>query len=83
VPEPLPHRLVELLNPPTGTVALAARHLETGRTWRHTERVVMPSASLVKLPILATFWEATERGGSTRTSAPTFQLERRSRARGC
>jgi beta-lactamase class A len=62
VPEPLPPRLVELLNPPTGTVALAARHLETGRTWRHDERVVLPSASLVKLPILATFCEAVEGG---------------------
>ena len=59
---PLPPRLVELLNPPTGTVALAARHQETGRTWRHNERVVMPSASLIKLPILATFWEAVEAG---------------------
>ena len=62
VPEPLPPRLVELLNPPTGIVALAARHLETGRTWRHNERVVTPSASLIKLPILATFWEAAEAG---------------------
>jgi beta-lactamase class A len=43
-------------------VTLAATHLETGRTWRHNERVVMPSASLIKLPILATFWEAAEAG---------------------
>ena len=57
-----PPRLVELLNPPTGVVALAARHLESGRTWRHNEHVVMPSASLIKLPILATFWEAVEAG---------------------
>ena len=57
-----PPRLVELLNPPTGLVALAARHVETGRTWRHNERVVLPSASLIKLPILAAFWEAAEAG---------------------
>ncbi len=62
VTEPLPPDLVELLNSPTGIVALAARHLETGRTWRHNERVVMTSASLIKLPILATFWEAVEAG---------------------
>lgn len=62
VPEPLPPRLVELLNPPTGIVALSARHLETGRTWRHNERAVLPSASLIKLPILAAFWEAVEAG---------------------
>jgi beta-lactamase class A len=63
VTEPLPPRLLELLTPPsTGVVALAARHLETGRIWRHNERVVMPSASLIKLPILATFWETVESG---------------------
>jgi beta-lactamase class A len=57
-----PPRLIELLDPPTGLVALAARHVETGRTWRHNERVVLPSASLIKLPILAAFWEAAEAG---------------------
>jgi beta-lactamase class A len=62
VTEPLPPRLVEILSPSAGVVALAARHLETGRTWRHNERVAMPSASLIKLPILATFWEAAAAG---------------------
>jgi beta-lactamase class A len=57
-----PARLVERLDPPTGLVALAARHLESGRTWRHNERVILPSASLIKLPILAAFWEAAEAG---------------------
>jgi beta-lactamase class A len=55
-------RLDELLNPPNGLVALAARHVETGRTWRHNEHTVLPSASLIKLPILAAFWEAAETG---------------------
>jgi len=58
--EDFPPRLVELLNPPTGVVALAATHLESGRTWRHNEHLRLPSASLIKLPILATFWEAAE-----------------------
>jgi beta-lactamase class A len=57
-----PPRLIELLNPPTGLIALAARHVETGRTWRHNERVALPSASLIKLPILAAFWAAAEAG---------------------
>ena len=73
VPGPLPPRVVELLNPPTGTVALAARHLETGRTWRHNERVIMPAASLIKLPILGAFWEAVEAGRldpNERTNVP-------------
>src|SRR5262245_20526408 len=57
-----PPRLVELLNPPYGVVALAARHVETGRTWRHHEHRRLPSASLIKLPILAVFWETVEAG---------------------
>ena len=54
--------LVELLNPPTGVVALAATHIESGRTWRHNEHLRLPSASLIKLPILAAFWETVEAG---------------------
>jgi beta-lactamase class A len=57
-----PPRLVELLNPPTGLVALAARHVESGRTWRHNEHLALPSASLIKLPILAAFWETVDAG---------------------
>jgi len=55
-------KLVELLNPPTGVVALAATHVESGRTWRHNEHLRLPAASLIKLPILATFWETVEAG---------------------
>jgi beta-lactamase class A len=55
-------KLVELLNPPTGVVALAATHVESGRAWRHNEHLRLPSASLIKLPILATFWETVEAG---------------------
>jgi beta-lactamase class A len=58
----LPARLAELVTPPEGIVGLAATHLESGRTWRHNERVVMPSASVIKLPILATFWREAEAG---------------------
>jgi beta-lactamase class A len=60
--DPFPPRLVELLNPPTGVVALAARHVESGRTWCHNEHLRLPSASLIKLPILAAFWETAETG---------------------
>jgi beta-lactamase class A len=57
-----PPRLVELLSPPSGVVALAARHVESGRTWRHNEHLALPSASLIKLPILAAFWQTVEVG---------------------
>ena len=60
--------LVELLNPPTGVVALAATHVETRRTWRHNEHLRLPSASLIKLPILAAFWKPSRPGGSIRAS---------------
>jgi beta-lactamase class A len=56
----LPPRIVELLHPPTGAVSLAARHVESGRAWRHEAHRRAPSASLIKLPILAAFWEAAE-----------------------
>jgi beta-lactamase class A len=58
----VPPRLVALLNPPMGVVALAARHVESGRTWRHNEHHRLPSASLIKLPILAAFWATVEAG---------------------
>jgi len=58
----LPPRLVELLHPATGAVSLAARHVETGRAWQHEAHRRVPSASLIKLPILAAFWEAAEAG---------------------
>jgi beta-lactamase class A len=70
-------RLAELLNPPTGVVALAATHVESGRTWRHNEHLRMPSASLIKLPILATFWETVEAGRldpNERVSVPAEAL---------
>ena len=59
---PEPADLPRLLAPPSGVVALAARHVETGREWRHRDREVLPAASVIKLPILAAFWEAV-RGG--------------------
>lgn len=75
-----PARLTELLNPPTGVVALAATHVESGRTWRHNEHLRMPSASLIKLPILAAFWETVEAGRLDPTervhvSAETLRVE--------
>ena len=57
-----PPRLAELLTPPSGLVALAARHVESGRMWRHHEHRALPAASLIKLPILAAFWESVEAG---------------------
>jgi beta-lactamase class A len=73
--DPFPPRLVELLNPPTGVVALAARHVGSGRTWCHNEHVRLPSASLIKLPILACFWETVETGHLDPDERPTLSAE--------
>jgi beta-lactamase class A len=54
--------LAALLAPAAGVIALSARHVESGRVWRHREREVLPSASLIKLPVLAAFWETVEQG---------------------
>jgi beta-lactamase class A len=58
----LEEELAQLLAPATGVVAVAARHVESGREWRRRERVVLPAASLIKLPILAAFWDAVGAG---------------------
>jgi beta-lactamase class A len=70
-----PPRLVELLNPPAGVVALAATHTESGRTWRHHEHLRLPSASLIKLPILACFWETVATGQLDPNERPTLSAE--------
>lgn len=58
----LGRELPELLAPATGLVALAARHVESGRTWRYHAHHVLPSASLIKLPVLAAFWQTVSAG---------------------
>lgn len=57
-----PPRIAELLASPSGIIAVAARHVESGRAWRHHEHRALPSASLIKLPILAAFWDTVEAG---------------------
>lgn len=75
-------RLAELLSPPAGVVALAARHVESGRTWRHLERRALPSASLIKLPILAAFWQAAEAGRLDPAERVTVPAEARAEGTG-
>jgi beta-lactamase class A len=58
---PLPPTLARLVAPDRGIVGLAARHVESAREWRWEDRRVLPSASLIKIPILAAFWDAVER----------------------
>jgi beta-lactamase class A len=59
---PLLTTLARLLTPASGAVGLAARHVESGREWLWEHGRPFPAASLVKLPLLAAFWAAAERG---------------------
>jgi beta-lactamase class A len=59
---PLPPTVARLMAPDRGVVSLAAQHVEKARQWRWEDRRVLPSASLIKIPILAAFWDAVERG---------------------
>jgi beta-lactamase class A len=52
-PLPLESRLTELIAAHKGKVAVALKHLGTGETCFHHADDVMPTASLIKLPIMA------------------------------
>ncbi|MGH7266424.1 MAG: serine hydrolase, partial [Candidatus Rokuibacteriota bacterium] len=58
----LPPALARLVRPGQGAVGIAARHVESGREWRWEDRRGFAAASLIKVPILAAFWTAVERG---------------------
>lgn len=54
--------LVELLESHRGTVAAAAKHLPSGEEFSFQADRPMPTASLIKLPIMATAYHAAEEG---------------------
>jgi len=49
----LADRLDPLVKAQKGKAAIAVKNLETGETWSHNGDAVMPTASLIKLPVLA------------------------------
>jgi D-alanyl-D-alanine carboxypeptidase (penicillin-binding protein 5/6) len=64
-PRPDP-RLAALIQPLVdahqGEVGVAIQHLESGATYAHRGDVPMPTASLIKLPLMVTAYRAVDRG---------------------
>ena len=52
--------LLPLVEPHPGDVALAVRHLETGETFTYQADQVMPTASLIKLPLLVAVYQLAQ-----------------------
>lgn len=60
--EVLDRALKPMIEAHEGRVAAAFKHLETGETWGYDTGRRMPSASLIKLPIMLTAYRAVARG---------------------
>src|SRR3954466_9274952 len=58
--------LGDVLNPAIeahhGEVGIAVKHLKTGETYEYKADRVMPTASLIKLPVMITTYEAVDKG---------------------
>ena len=53
-------RLLPLITSHRGTVAVAVKHLKTGENFAYRPDEPMPTASLIKFPIMATAYEYAE-----------------------
>jgi D-alanyl-D-alanine carboxypeptidase (penicillin-binding protein 5/6) len=45
-----------------GDVAVAVKHLKTGETFEHNAKEVMPTASLIKFPVMIAAYDAVQKG---------------------
>jgi D-alanyl-D-alanine carboxypeptidase (penicillin-binding protein 5/6) len=55
-------KLDPLVRSHEGEVAVFVKHLETGETYAHNETMVMPTASLIKFPVLVELYRQVEAG---------------------
>lgn len=60
--ESLGEKVLPLLSAHEGKVALAVKHLKTGETFAHQADVPMPTASLIKLPIMVEAYRQADAG---------------------
>lgn len=58
----LAQRLTSLIDKHQGEVAIAIKHLKTGDAFLYRETEVMPTASLIKFPILIEYYKQIENG---------------------
>ncbi|MFN9985671.1 MAG: serine hydrolase [Pirellula sp.] len=60
--EELAERLTRLIDKHQGVTAVAIKHLKTGETFLYRETEVMPTASLIKFPILVEYYKQLDTG---------------------
>ena len=65
IAEELSERLTRLISKHQGVVAVAVKHFKTGETFLYRETEVMPTASLIKFPILVEYYKQLETGAIT------------------
>lgn len=72
-PMKLEARLGPLIQAHKGDVAVAVKHLGTGESFRHRADVVMPTASLIKFPVMIEAYRQAEAGGVDLDSRVTLR----------
>jgi beta-lactamase class A len=60
--DPLANKLLPLVTAHEGKVALVVKHLKTGQSFSHNADVPMPTASLIKLPIMVEAYRQADAG---------------------
>ena len=68
-------RLRPLIDAHKGEVAIAVKHLKTGETFRHRADEPMPTASLIKLPVMVEVYQQAHDGKLKLTDPITLRKE--------
>src|SRR5438093_7291987 len=71
----LPERLMPLVSAHEGEVAVAVKHLTTGETFSHKADEPMPTASLIKLPIMVEAYRQVAEAKVSLSDQVTFKDE--------
>lgn len=71
----LGERLVPLVKAHEGDVAIALKHLQNGATWSHRGDQVMPTASLIKVAVMAEVYQRAHEGSLSLTDPVTLRQD--------
>jgi beta-lactamase class A len=71
----LESRILPLIKAHTGNVAVAVKHLRTGESYFYEADKVMPTASLIKFPVMAEVYQQVEEGKIKLTDPVTLRKE--------
>src|SRR5437762_5180333 len=71
----LSERLLPLISAHEGDVAVAVKHLTTGESFSHKADEPMPTASLIKLPIMVEAYRQASEGKIDLAATVTFKEE--------